>query len=409
MKIKNFFKIFVLALALVVLPYHLKAHALYQTPQFNFSFGEFGSGDGQVAVASGLATNPANGNIYLADRGNYRVQIFSPTGNYEGEITAPDGINGPFFPVDLVFNDDGSKLYVVDIINQNIRVFNADGTPDSTIGGPGSMPGQMQGYPMGIAISPDNTKIFLHETGADPTYNNRVHVFEPNGDFVASWTTGSVGSEQYINPGGITLSPDGSKVFVADSNNNVVRIFDQSGNPSSPSQIGSPGSGDGELNQVTGIKVSPDGSTLFVGDSVNSRIHIYKLSDLSHQEQFGEPGYGLEGTLSNVGGITFSLDGESLYVSDSGNDRVTVFDLTLTADSNGDNDNSGGGGTGNTDDGSSPGSSDQGGEDTPKAPRTGSALGFGLLFLSVLVLGLLVVQQLENRHLNKEREENEFH
>ncbi len=403
-KLKVLF-ITLLASTFLVLGLSIKAFTLYNTPEFVYSFGDYGSNTGQFYVPAGMATNPTDGNIYITDRNNHRIEICSPLGSCTQEISLPDGANGPSYPVDILFNSDGTKMFVSDFINQIILVLNtSSGTVSSTISGPGNNPGEMSGYPMGIALNSDGSKLFVHETGPDPTYENRVHIFNTSdGSFVSSWLTGSVGSGQFVNPGGITLSPDDTKVFVADSNNNYVRVFNQLGNPSSPSQIGTSGAADGQFNQVTGIKVSPDGSSLFVGDSGNSQIHIIKLSDLSQQEQFGTPGYNVEGALSNVGGFTFSLDGAKIFVSDSGNDRITVYNLSPAQDSN----NNGGGSNNNNGSGGSSASSND--NITPKPPRTGASIGFGLLFISVVILVLLVYQQVETKHLNKERENNKFH
>ncbi|HTA45669.1 MAG TPA: peptidyl-alpha-hydroxyglycine alpha-amidating lyase family protein [Bryobacteraceae bacterium] len=49
------------------------------------SFGTPGSGPGQFNTPHSIA-NDAKGNIYVADRGNRRIQVFDPDGNFEREI-----------------------------------------------------------------------------------------------------------------------------------------------------------------------------------------------------------------------------------------------------------------------------------------------------------------------------------
>ena len=60
------------------------------------SFGEPGSGPGQLNTPHSIAAD-AKGNIYVADRGNRRIQIFDPDGNLERQIQ----INAPA-PADAI-------------------------------------------------------------------------------------------------------------------------------------------------------------------------------------------------------------------------------------------------------------------------------------------------------------------
>ena len=62
-----------------------KAAAAAQSQSF-FSqvstFGGTGSGAGQMQSPDGVAVQPTSGNVYVADAGNHRVDVFGPTGNF---------------------------------------------------------------------------------------------------------------------------------------------------------------------------------------------------------------------------------------------------------------------------------------------------------------------------------------
>jgi len=83
----------------------------------------------------------------------------------------------------------------------------------------------------------------------------------------------------------------------------------------------------GELNQPTGITVSPDGSTLWVADTLNNRVQSLSLS--SHT--WGTPIYKLTGKgaghLDVPWGVTVAPDG-SIWVSDTGNNRIVSMTAT---------------------------------------------------------------------------------
>jgi NHL repeat len=51
-------------------------------PEFLFQFSESGGEAGQVQIPRGIATNPTNGNVYVGDQTNKRVDEFGPWGNF---------------------------------------------------------------------------------------------------------------------------------------------------------------------------------------------------------------------------------------------------------------------------------------------------------------------------------------
>ena len=51
------------------------------------SWGSRGTGDSQFHEAHGIAVD-ANGNVYVADRGNHRIQVFDNDGNFKSSITS---------------------------------------------------------------------------------------------------------------------------------------------------------------------------------------------------------------------------------------------------------------------------------------------------------------------------------
>lgn len=72
-----------------------------------FSWGEPGSGPGQFNLPHGLAVDSA-GTVYVADRENSRVQLFTPDGTY---ITSWDFVNRPCD----VFIDEQDNVYVAEL------------------------------------------------------------------------------------------------------------------------------------------------------------------------------------------------------------------------------------------------------------------------------------------------------
>jgi hypothetical protein len=89
-------------------------------------WGAYGSGEGRLMGARGIALD-AQGNVYIADTGNNRVQVFYPNGSFMKAWGSPGAGVGEFnSPVALTVEADGDVL-VVDYGNNRIQKFDHEG------------------------------------------------------------------------------------------------------------------------------------------------------------------------------------------------------------------------------------------------------------------------------------------
>jgi len=87
------------------------------------SFGKRGSGEGEFNVPKSVATDK-NDRIYVLDSLNHRVQIFSPLGEYIREIGCKGNAPGQFLaPSDVSIDPGNALLYVADKGNHRVQVF----------------------------------------------------------------------------------------------------------------------------------------------------------------------------------------------------------------------------------------------------------------------------------------------
>jgi DNA-binding beta-propeller fold protein YncE len=179
--------------------------------------GTSGFGNGEFNQPAGVAVNPLNGDVYVTDGNNARVQWFGPTGTYLGQWGVAGTGPGQFAaPVGLVFDQVGN-VYVVDSGNARVQKFNAGGTHLYSFGSFGSGNGQFDG-PSGITVSPSGY-VFVVDSA-----NSRVQMLTSLGGYILEWGMNGTGAGQFSNPRGIAYDPSRG-IYVLDSGNHRVQVF----------------------------------------------------------------------------------------------------------------------------------------------------------------------------------------
>ncbi len=196
---------------------------------------------------------------------------FGATGPEPGQFSAPHG---------LAVAPDGS-LFVADTNNHRIQHFSSDGTllgvwgvfGDSNVGG-GAPIGAFN-QPGAVAVSPDGQFVYVADT-----WNHRIQKFTAAGEPVAMWGRGvyhvTLGDPFALwGPRGIAVDGAG-RVFVADTGNKRVVVYDAEGN--FLAQFGGVGMGPGQLDEPVGIAVDSNGN-VYVADTWNQRIQVFASAD----------------------------------------------------------------------------------------------------------------------------------
>jgi uncharacterized protein (TIGR03663 family) len=209
--------------------------------------GTQGAAEGQFTDPWGIAAAP-DGSFYVADTWNHRVQHFAADGtflNAWGEFGDTAGAldNGGVFwgPRDVAVDGDGN-VYVADTGNKRVQKFTADGEFVVAFGGNGTGIGQLA-EPVGVAAGADGTVYVVD------TWNRRVQQFSAEGSPLAqmpidSWAGQGVLNKPYIavSSDAIWLTdPEGSHILQLDLTGQIQRVW-----------------GAGELRFPFGIAVSED-------------------------------------------------------------------------------------------------------------------------------------------------------
>lgn len=117
------------------------------------SLGTRGAGRGEFRFPMGLCVG-SEGNVYVADMLNYRVQVLSPKGEWLREIGRAGDCIGCFGrPRDVAVGPDGA-VFVSDATSGRIHVFGPDGRALMAFGEPDGGPGALL-MPWGVCIAND--------------------------------------------------------------------------------------------------------------------------------------------------------------------------------------------------------------------------------------------------------------
>jgi tripartite motif-containing protein 71 len=287
----------------------LTAAAAFGEWVYEGQWGSIGSGNGQFLYPYGIAVAP-NGNVYVADSWNCRVQYFTRDGSFLGKWGSYGTGDGQFrWNPRLTVSASGDRVYVTDraepVPGNRVQYFTPTGSYLGEWGGTGKGEGHFLNI-FGVAAAPKGN---VYVTDWD---NARVQYFTRDGHFLGKWGTEGFGDGQFKHPEGIAVAPNGN-IYVLDNHVNVNRIqyFTPAG--SFLGKWGRTGSGNGEFRYTIAITIAPNGD-VYVADYWNFRIQ-YFTSTGSFLGKWGSEGMGPEQFLGPTD-IALSRTGARLYVLD---------------------------------------------------------------------------------------------
>ncbi len=265
------------------------------------TIGSFGVELGQFSSPGGITTDP-DGNLYVADSRNHRIQKITP----EGEVYGLGGDDLLVHPQGVAV-DNSRFIYVVEQGANRLQKFGPQGQFIFAIGGPeGSQP--RFASPTAICLD-----VYHHVYVAD-TDNNRVTCYTAVGRWQIDFH-GPTSALALKRPQGIAVDSLG-RVFVSDTMHHRIIRMTPEGRPDSV--IGGSGPAPGELDEPRGLAIDLDGG-LWVADAGNDRVQKFN-SDGKVVCCFPEtPRNQLD--LASPSAVAVDLHG-SVYVSDTLNHRI---------------------------------------------------------------------------------------
>ncbi len=176
----------------------------FQTCTASCHIGLQGSGNGEFYLPEGIVVD-SKGDVFVADRGNHRVQEFNSELVWQRNMSQPEEHEGPFY----LGIDSYGDIWVAYSWDNKIGEFSNTGTLIRTWGTEGEGQGELLD-PYGVVPGPEGN-IWVSEYG-----NSRVQVFTPSGEYLYGFGAKGSGPGQFNEaPHGLAFS--GTTVYVLDS------------------------------------------------------------------------------------------------------------------------------------------------------------------------------------------------
>jgi len=257
--------------------------------EFLTEWGSGGAEPGQFMRPAGVAVDAA-GDVYVADTHNHRIQKFSPDGEFLTGWGAQGSGDGQFERPTGIALDTKGRVYIADMWNDRIQKFTSSGTFIRNWGSRGASKGQFRS-PRGVAV---DTRGYVYV--AD-TSNNRIQKFTSTGTFLKNWAaTGGVDGG-LIGPEGVATDAVGY-VYVADTNRDRILKFTPAG--VLLTTWGAPGSGDAHLCSPQGLAVD-DAGRIFIADTGHNRIQVLRPGPGPALSWLGTEGFVSDGVEPDSG------------------------------------------------------------------------------------------------------------
>ena len=272
----------------------------------------------QLIRTYGVAVD-STGKIYAGDQGVGAIFIFDPENKDHVELIG-NGKQANFGLIVGLAMDDTDRLFVTDAKLRHVLVFNPKHEQEAVFGA------DVLVRPGGIAIDTENRFLYVVDSG-----NDVVDVFDADTFKLLRQIGKPSHKHDQTDPGLFSLpecvavDADGN-VYVTDTFNDRLEIFDPDGN--FISMFGKNGDGPADFERPKSIAIDPDGH-IWVVDAGQNRVKVF------NQEgrlliYFGEQGY-YPGQFMGPWGITIDKNNR-VIVSETFPGRVQMFRYVTDAE-----------------------------------------------------------------------------
>ncbi len=302
-------------------------------------------GDGNLNLISSIPASvlstpcdiavDGSGDIYVTEQHNHRVRKFTPSQGVGFVEVQGDGVDGLAKAYSVTVSADGNHLYTAAFADAAVVVFSRDSSTGAltfvevhkdTDDGVDGLMGATS-----VTVSPDGSHVYV----AGMT-DHAVAVFSRNADtgrltFVESHKEGVDGVDGLMGAFSVTVSPDGNYVYATAYHSDALAMFSRNadtGRLTFAQVLKDSDDGVDGLNGARKVTVSPDESHIYVASSVDHAVAVFSRDATTDALTFVEVHKDIDAGVDGLNGafaVTVSPEGSHAYVAGSVDNAVAVF------------------------------------------------------------------------------------
>jgi 6-phosphogluconolactonase (cycloisomerase 2 family) len=293
------------------------------------------SADGNHAYATGFWDKT----IVLFQR-NIATGELTYIERYKDEINGVDGLNGANF---ITLSPDGNNVYVTAFWEHSVAVFNRNPTTGALtfveVFKDGALGVDGLNRASGVSVSPDGSSVYV----AGNT-DNAIAIFERD------MTDGTLTFQEAIKDGingvdgiqritAVVVSPNSANVYATGLTDDAVAIFNRDATTGLLTFVGQAKNGVGNVVGLDGpsrLTISENGEHIYITSTNDDAIVAMRRNVSTGELVFEGAVFDVQVGINGLDGaeyVTVSPDGKNMYVASTNDDAVAVFSCTYIFDS----------------------------------------------------------------------------